>query len=103
MIRMRPGGATSTGLCGILILGIKDIREDSVPEGAVEGTNDFKKRNYGGPCPPTRAHRYMFKLYVLDIRLNLEPRSTKPDLEKAMKGHILAQTQLITSYKKVGK
>ena len=83
--------------------GIKDIREDSVPEGAVEGTNDFKKRNYGGPCPPTRAHRYMFKLYVLDIRLNLEPRSTKPDLEKAMKGHILAQTQLITSYKKVGK
>jgi Raf kinase inhibitor-like YbhB/YbcL family protein len=83
--------------------GIKDIREDSVPEGAMEGTNDFKKRNYGGPCPPTRAHRYAFKLYVLDIRLTLEPRSTKADLEKAMKGHILAQTQLITSYKKVGK
>ena len=83
--------------------GIKDIREDSVPEGAVEGTNDFKKRNYGGPCPPTRAHRYAFKLYVLDIRLNLETRSTKAVLEKAMKGHILAQAQLITSYKRVGK
>jgi len=82
---------------------IKDIKEDSVPEGAVEGTNDFKKRNYGGPCPPARAHRYAFKLYVLDIRLNLETRSTKAVLEKAMKGHILAQAQLITSYKRVGK
>ena len=81
----------------------KDIKEDSVPEDAVEGTNDFKKRNYGGPCPPTRAHRYAFKLYALDIRLNLESRSTKAVLEKAMKGHILAQAQLLTSYKKVGK
>ena len=81
----------------------KDIKEDSVPADAVEGTNDFKKRNYGGPCPPTRAHRYVFKLYALDIRLNLEASSTKAALEKAMKGHILAQTQLLTSYKKVGK
>jgi hypothetical protein len=81
----------------------KDIKEDSVPENAVVGTNDFKKRNYGGPCPPTRAHRYVFKLYALDIRLNLETSSTKAALEKAMKGHILAQTQLTTSYKKVGK
>jgi len=82
---------------------IKDIKEDSVPEGAVEGPNDFKKRNYGGPCPPARAHRYAFKLYVLDIRLNLETRSTKAVLEKAMKGHILAQAQLLMSYKRVGK
>ena len=81
----------------------KDIKEDSVPADAVEGTNDFKKRNYGGPCPPTRAHRYVFKLYALDIRLNLEASSTKAALEKAMKGHILAQTQLLTSYKRVGK
>jgi Raf kinase inhibitor-like YbhB/YbcL family protein len=69
----------------------------------VEGTNDFKRRNYGGPCPPTRAHRYVFKLYALNIRLNLEASSTKAALEKAMKGHILAQTQLLTSYKKLGK
>jgi len=81
----------------------KDIKEDSVPADAVEGTNDFKKRNYGGPCPPTRAHRYVFKLYALDIRLNLEASSTKAALEKTMKGHILAQTQLLTSYKRVGK
>ena len=81
----------------------KDIKEDSVPADAVEGTNDFKKRNYGGPCPPTRAHRYVFKLYALDIRLNLEASSIKAALEKAMKGHILLQTQLLTSYKRVGK
>jgi Raf kinase inhibitor-like YbhB/YbcL family protein len=81
----------------------KDIKENSVPENAVEGTNDFKKRNYGGPCPPTRAHRYVFTLYALNIRLNLEASSTKAALEKAMKGHILAQTQLLTSYKKLGK
>lgn len=81
----------------------KDIKEDSVPENAVVGTNDFKKRNYGGPCPPTRAHRYLFKLYALDIRLSLENSATKAALEKAMKGHILAQAQLLTSYKKVGK
>jgi hypothetical protein len=81
----------------------KDIKEDSVPENAAVGTNDFKKRNYGGPCPPTRAHRYVFKLYALNIRLNLETSSTKAALEKAMKGHILAQTQLLTSYKKLGK
>jgi len=80
--------------------GIKDIKENSVPSGAVEGTNDFKKRKYGGPCPPKRVHRYAFKLYALDIRLNLEGRSTKADLEKAMKGHILGQVQLITLYKR---
>ena len=80
--------------------GIKDIRENSVPHGAVEGTNGFKKRKYGGPCPPTRAHRYVFRLYALNNRLTLDPHSIKADLDKAMKGHILAQAQLVTSYKR---
>ena len=83
--------------------GTKDIKEDSVPEGAVAGTNDFKKRKYGGPCPPSRAHRYSFKLYVLDRALKLDARSGKAGLEKAMKGHILAQAQLMTTYKKKQK
>jgi Raf kinase inhibitor-like YbhB/YbcL family protein len=60
--------------------GIKEIRENSVPEGAVQGLNDFKKNNYGGPCPPRRAHRYVFKIYALDAQLNLNPNSTKADL-----------------------
>ncbi len=81
--------------------GVKEIKENSVPEGAIQGMNDFKKQNYGGPCPPTRAHRYVFKIYALDIRLNLDPSSTKADLEKAMEGHVIARTQLTGKYKKI--
>lgn len=79
---------------------VKEIKEDSVPEGAVQGTNDFKKRNYGGPCPPSRAHRYLFKVFALDRRLDLGPDSTKMDLQKAMKGHVINEAQLIGRYKK---
>jgi Raf kinase inhibitor-like YbhB/YbcL family protein len=82
--------------------GVKEIKENSIPEGAVQGLNDFKKNNYGGPCPPTRAHRYVFRIYALDVRLNLESLSTKVDLEKTMKGHIISQAQLIGAYKKIG-
>lgn len=80
--------------------GITEIKENSVPEGAIQGMNDFKKNNYGGPCPPRRAHRYLFKAYALDVRLNLDSRSTKVDLEKAMKGHILSEGQLTGTYKR---
>jgi len=77
-----------------------EIRENSVPGGAVQGTNDFKKQNYGGPCPPTRPHRYVFKVYALDTFLDLGPGATMPDLEKAIRGHVLAQAQLKGSYSK---
>jgi hypothetical protein len=80
---------------------VKELKENSVPEGAIQGTNDFKKQNYGGPCPPRRAHKYVFKIYALGTRLDLSLNSTKTDLEKAMKGHILAQAQLIGVYKRV--
>lgn len=78
----------------------KEVKEGSVPEGSQQGMNDFKKQNYGGPCPPSGTHRYFFKLYGLDTLLNLSPRSTKADLEKAMKGHILSQGQIIGLYKR---
>jgi len=80
--------------------GIKEIEEKSVPEGSVQGLNDFKKNHYGGPCPPRRAHRYLFKVYVLDSRLNLDSNSTKNDLEKAMQGHVIGEAQLTGVYKK---
>jgi Raf kinase inhibitor-like YbhB/YbcL family protein len=76
----------------------KDLKESATPGGAVVGKNDFGKRNYRGPCPPTRAHRYALKLYVLDVRLNLPGSSKKADLEKAMKGHILGDARLLVSY-----
>ena len=81
--------------------GVKEVKENSVPEGAIQGMNDFEKNHYGGPCPPRRAHKYVFKIYALDTRLDLSPDSTKTDLEKAIKGHILAQAQLIGVYKRV--
>jgi Raf kinase inhibitor-like YbhB/YbcL family protein len=79
---------------------VMEIKENSVPEGAVQGMNDFKKRNYGGPCPPGRAHKYVFKIYALDTLLNLNPNSTKKDLEKAMEGHIISRSQLTGVYKR---
>ena len=78
----------------------KEITEKSIPEGAIQGVNDFRKQNYGGPCPPTRPHRYVFKVYVLDTLLDLQTHSAKPDLEKAMEGHILGQAQLKGTYKR---
>ena len=80
--------------------GVKEIREDSVPEGVVQGVNDFKKQYYGGPCPPRRAHKYVFKIYALDILLNLNPNSTKKDLQKVMEGHIISRAQLTGLYKR---
>jgi Raf kinase inhibitor-like YbhB/YbcL family protein len=80
---------------------IKEVKEKSIPEGAVQGTNGFKKQNYGGPCPPKRAHKYVFKIYALDIFLNLDPRSTKTDLEKAIEGHVIGQAQWMGVYKRV--
>jgi Raf kinase inhibitor-like YbhB/YbcL family protein len=65
----------------------------------MEGKNDFKKLGYGGPCPPKGSeHRYYFKLYALDAVLNLKEGATKADVEKAMRGHILAQGQLMGKY-----
>jgi Raf kinase inhibitor-like YbhB/YbcL family protein len=80
--------------------GVKEIKENTVPQGAVEGMNDFRKHAYGGPCPPSGTHRYFFKVYALDTMLNISPNASKADLEKAMKGHILGEGQLIGLYKR---
>ena len=74
--------------------------ERSISSGAKQGTNDFRKIGYGGPCPPSGTHRYFFKLYALDAKLKLDPGATKAQLENAMKGHIIAQAQLIGTYKR---
>ena len=80
--------------------------EESIPtdkellNGAKQGINDFKKIGYGGPCPPSGAHRYFFKLYALDLELKLEPGVTKTDLLKAMEGHILEMGQLMGTYQR---
>ena len=61
---------------------------------------DFGKINYDGPCPPSGTHRYQFKLYALDTTLDLKSGSKKKDLEQAMQGHIIEQTELMGTYKR---
>jgi hypothetical protein len=73
----------------------------TLTNGARQGINDFRRIGYGGPCPPRGpAHRYFFKLYALDTELQLQPRATKRQLEAAMQGHILAQTELMGRYRR---
>jgi len=70
-----------------------------LPAGSSQGVNDFPLPAYGGPCPPPgKPHRYYFKLYALDAELNLPPGARKKDVEKAMKGHVLAEAQLMGRY-----
>ena len=71
-----------------------------LPAGALQGLNDWQRTGYGGPCPPIGRHRYFFKLYALDTVLPDLGRPTKAMLEKAMKGHILVQTELTGTYQK---
>lgn len=69
-------------------------------EGGTQGINDFRKIGYGGPCPPGGTHRYYFKLYALDIPLNLSSGATKKQLLKAMENHIIGQAQLMGKYRR---
>ena len=71
---------------------------EKLSDGTLQGKNDFKRFGYGGPCPPGGTHRYFFKLYALDTKLDLAPGATKAQLLDAMKGHILAEAQLIGKY-----
>lgn len=77
----------------------KTIDENSIP--GDQAFNDFGRKNYGGPCPPSGIHRYFFKVYALDTRLQDGLIKDKTALEKALKGHILAQAQLIGRFGKM--
>jgi Raf kinase inhibitor-like YbhB/YbcL family protein len=74
------------------------ISEDSVPRGAVIGRNDAGTAKYVGPAPPRGTHRYFFRLYALDTKLDLDVGTTRPDLDAAMQTHILAKSELLGRY-----
>lgn len=76
----------------------RQISENAVTPESTEGINDFGKTGYGGACPPSGEHRYIFKLYALDAQLDLPTNSKKEDLLEAMETHILEQTQLVAKY-----
>jgi hypothetical protein len=69
--------------------------------GASQGTNDFNRIGYGGPCPPPgKPHHYIFKLYALDTKLALHAGASRKDLERALRGHVLAQAEWVGVYKR---
>lgn len=79
--------------------GIPTTPELEQPIGATQGTNDFRRSGYGGPCPPRgRPHRYVFTLYALDTRIALPPGATKNVLLRAIKEHVLEEAKMIGTY-----
>jgi Raf kinase inhibitor-like YbhB/YbcL family protein len=77
---------------------ITEIPEGGVPKGAAQGTNDYPNLGYGGPQPPSGTHRYYFKIFALDQTLDLRSGAKRPELDKAMSGHVIAQGQLMGRY-----
>jgi Raf kinase inhibitor-like YbhB/YbcL family protein len=76
-------------------------KDAHLSDGSEQGLNDFRKTGYNGPCPPPgKPHRYFFKLFALDTRLSLDRKAGKPELEAAMKGHILAQAEWMGRYRR---
>jgi Raf kinase inhibitor-like YbhB/YbcL family protein len=78
----------------------ENVKDVDLPEGTLQGLNDWRKTGYGGPCPPIGKHRYFHKLYALDIIIPDLTRPTKAKLEKAMEGHILHKAELIGLYQR---
>jgi Raf kinase inhibitor-like YbhB/YbcL family protein len=76
----------------------RKIEENTVP--GTEGISTSRKHAYSGPCPPYGTHRYFFKVYALDAKLNLNANSTKKDVEKAMQSHVLAEGELVGLYRR---
>ena len=79
--------------------GLPEGLTKEIPGGGIQGKNSWRQNRYGGPCPPKGpAHRYFFRLYAVDKKLDLQPGATKAEVEKAMEGHILAQGELMGKY-----
>lgn len=78
------------------------IEEDTIPHSSTQGGNSWGSARYGGPCPPegSGVHRYMFKLYALDIVLDLPRGTEKKEIEEAMRDHVMAETTLTGLYKR---
>lgn len=81
---------------------LKEVRENSAPEGGIEGDTSFGKPGYGGPCPPSGEHRYFFKLYALSDMLTFEhlEKMNKQTVEEKMKGKILGEAGLVGLFSK---
>jgi Raf kinase inhibitor-like YbhB/YbcL family protein len=92
-----PGGVFTHWLVWNIPPQTNSVAEGSSPKG-VHGTNDFGKPGYGAPCPPSGAHRYYFRVFALDRELALLPGAKRSQLEAALKGHVIAQGELMGRY-----
>jgi len=92
-----PGGLFTHWLVWNIPPQTSSIAEGSAVNG-VQGTNDFGKSGYRGPCPPPGVHRYVFKIFALDRELDLRSGAKRSQLDAAMKGHVVAQGELMGRY-----
>jgi Raf kinase inhibitor-like YbhB/YbcL family protein len=74
------------------------MRESTLPDGSIQGKNDFGELGFGGPCPPEGSHRYIFRLHALERSLNLAPGASKTEVLKAMEGNVLESAELMAHY-----
>lgn len=101
-----PGGTFTHWLVYDLPAGLRRLPEGvqkggEIQGGGRQGMNDFPKTGYAGPCPPPgKPHRYFFRLYALDEKMNLRPEAVRQELEQAMRGHILAQSEIMGKYRR---
>lgn len=93
-----PGGLFTHWLVWNIDPATTHIGEKSVPAGGTQGSNDFGKPGYGGPCPPSGTHRYFFRVFALDQTLDLRSGGKRRVLESALAGHILARGELMARF-----
>ncbi len=95
-----PGGLFTHWVVWNIPASTATVAEGQPPAGGMEGENSYGKSGYGTLCPPSGEHRYIFNVYALDAELNLPASTGREQLEAAMKGHVVAQTQLMGRYRK---
>lgn len=93
-----PRGTWNHWLVWNIDPGTRDMKENTVPPHAVQGTTDFGTAKYGGPCPPSGTHRYYFRLYALDTSLNLPATTKRAALDQALKGHVVGEAVVMGRY-----
>ena len=98
---LRPDGMWDHWIVFNIPPDTSEIPEGQEPRGT-HGEGTSGNQNYNGPCPPDREHRYFFKLFALDSTLELKEKAKKPELEKAMEGHILEKAELMGTYERIG-
>lgn len=81
---------------------VRTIAAGTAPAGAIEGRTSFERTGYGGPCPPSGTHRYFFRIYALDTKLDLPANTKAEELADAMADHIISQAELVGLYAKDG-